>query len=130
MNSHRLARLLTGLVGLCFVLAGAAVAFRWTLIPLELDSRVVGIGWIDGTTVHLQTLDLDDGRTITVDHEIIRRAGGEKALLGAVLQKHRLEWQVAIDGRRVPLSIPLDGWLTVAALSIPIAMGWRLRRSR
>lgn len=113
--------------GVAILLAGTAAVARWTLIPISIDAHVVDIGYEDSTTGHLRTLVLDDGRTLVVDRGFLAAAGESKALTGATLRKDRWQRHVDVDGHRVPLPIPIDVWLTLAALTVPMVAGWWLR---
>jgi len=114
-------------VGTTVLLTGGVAAVRWTLIPLRVNARVVDVGYEDGTTGHLRTLALDDGRTLVVDRGLVVSAGESTTLRGAALRKDRWQRTVAVDGRSIPLSIPADIWFTLAALGVPIVVGWCLR---
>lgn len=127
MRRPRAARWIGIVAGVTILLAGTAATARWTLIPLPLDARVVHVGYEDSTTGHLRTLALDDGRTLVVDRGFLATAGESRALTGATLRKDRWQRQVTIDGQRIPLSIPADIWLTLAALAVPVVTGLWLR---
>lgn len=121
------ARWIGVLAGLAILADGARAVFRWTLIPVSIDARVVDIGYEDSTTGHLRTLTLDDGRTLVIDRGFLTAAGESKDLTGATLRKNRPQRHVAVNGHRVPLPIPTDVWLTFAALAVPVVTGWWLR---
>lgn len=127
MRNPGAARWIGIVAGTAILLAGVAAAARWTLIPLRIDARVVDVGYEDSTTGHLRTLTLDDGRTLVIDRGFLTAAGERKALTGATLRKGSWQRHVDVNGHRVPLPIPTDVWLTLAALAVPVVAGWWLR---
>lgn len=127
MRNPGAARWIRIAAGTAILLAGVAAVARWTLIPLRIDARVVHVGYEDSTTGHLRTLTLDNGRTLVIDRGFLAAAGESKALTGATLHKDRWQRHVDVNGHRVPLPIPTDLWLTLAALAVPVVTGWWLR---
>ena len=121
---RRWASVVTGLVVL--VTGGISVA-RWTLIPLEIDSTVESTSWVDSTTGRLRTLQLEDGRNLVIDLELLERAGGPKSVEGATVRKDRWESTVDIGDSTVSLRVSYVVWHTLLSILFLIALGGWLR---
>lgn len=128
MNRQAAVRWVTILTGLIVLISGVISIAQWTLIPMRIDSRITKVHYQDSTSLHLRTLTLADGRTFIVDQVLIERAGGPKALQGALIHKERWERHVDVDGRSVPLPITLDMWRTLGALVFLVGLGGWARR--
>lgn len=123
-SASRWVALLTGSAVLTF---GVVSTVQWALIPFDLDTTVVSTGFVDRTSGHLRTLELADGRTLAVHQEWFQRAGESEGLNDAAIHKSSWNREVEVDGRTVPLRIPLDAWRTLAAFAFLLALGWWLR---
>lgn len=123
---RRWASVVTGLVVL--VTGGISVA-RWTLIPLEIDSTVESTSWVDSTTGRLRSLHLADGRDLVVDREVVDRATGPHAMLGARIHKDR--WERRLHLGDTTLGLPISGVVgrTLGALAGLVLLGAWLRRT-
>lgn len=122
---RRWASVVTGLIVL--VTGGISVA-RWTLIPLEIDSTVESTSWVDSTTGRLRILQLDDGRNLVIDRELLERAGGPEAVEGATVRKDRWESTLDIGGSTLSLRVSGVVWRTLLAILFLVALGGWLRR--
>lgn len=127
MRHRRVAAWIGIIAGVAILAAGTADVLRWTLIPIALDARVMETSYSDSTTGHLRTLTFDDGRTIVVTRAFLEQAGGDHALRGEVVRKDRWDRQLQVGGRAVDLPVPLDIGRTLAALAVPVVVGWWLR---
>lgn len=120
----------TGIVAGATILAvGWFGILRWTLIPLAIDARIDDTSYEGRTAGHFRVLYLSDGSELVVDQEFFERA---KVRLhhGSTITKDTWETDVVLAGRAVPLRIPPDIWRTIAALTVPVGIGWWLRRRR
>jgi len=123
---RRWASVVTGLV---VVVTGGISVARWTLIPLEIDRTVESTSWVDSTTGRLRTLQLDDGRNLVIDRELLERAGGPEAVEGATVRKDR--WERRLHLGDTTLGLPISGVVgrTLGALAGLVLLGAWLRRT-
>ena len=123
---RRWASVVTGLV---VVVTGGISVARWTLIPLEIDSTVESTSWVDSTTGRLRTFQLDDGRNLVIDRELLERAGGPEAVEGATVRKDR--WERRLHLGDTTLGLPISGVVgrTLGALAGLVLLGAWLRRT-
>ena len=115
--------------GLVVVVTGGISVARWTLIPLEIDSTVESTSWVDSTTGRLRTFQLDDGRNLVIDRELLERAGGPEAVEGATVRKDR--WERRLHLGDTTLGLPISGVVgrTLGALAGLVLLGAWLRRT-
>ena len=123
---RRWASVVTGLV---VVVTGGISVARWTLIPLEIDRTVESTSWVDSTTGRLRTFQLDDGRNLVIDRELLERAGGPEAVEGATVRKDR--WERRLHLGDTTLGLPISGVVgrTLGALAGLVLLGAWLRRT-
>lgn len=119
----------TGLVcGLAVVALGLWWVLTSTLIPLQLDATVVRAAYQSGTSGRTRELQLADGRSLTVDHTLIKRGGGMDSWRRVTVSKSAWQRQLRVDGRVVPLRLSADEWRVLAAVAVLVGCGWWGRR--
>ncbi len=119
----------TGLMcGLAVVALGLWWVLTSTLIPLRLDATVVRAAYQSGTSGRTRELQLADGRSLTVDHTLIKRGGGMDSWRRVTVSKSAWQRQLRVDGRVVPLRLSADEWRVLAAVVVLVGFGWWGRR--
>lgn len=81
-----------------------------------------------GTSGRTRVLQLTDGRTLTVDHTLIKRAGGMDSWRGVAVTKRAWQRELHVDGRVVPLRVSADEWRVLATVAVAVGCGWWARR--
>ena len=79
------------------------------------------------TAGHFRVLYLSDGRDLVVDREFFERAEVQLHH-GSTIAKDAWDTDAVLAGRPVPLRVSADVWRTIAALTVPVGIGWWRRR--
>lgn len=117
---------------LCLVTlgSGALGAFRWSLIPVGIHSRIAKVEYQSESGYHWRILHLTDGQTWVIDRRITNQLGDWQRLHGQTVRKQPWQRSVRIGHQRVPLVPSVEFWkvlFTFAALGAFVL--WRARRS-
>lgn len=130
-DRHRRLRLAVHLLlGLLTVALGVWAGLRWSLIAIGVDQRVADTSWAEEGPA-FKVLQLEDGRTLTIDDDLMGRMGGPEAVSEQRLRSAFGERVAVLGDHRIELTLSSTAWRTIAALTVIAALGAaRLRRHR
>lgn len=116
-------------LGVATVALGVWAGLRWSLVAVDVDARVTATSWAEEGPA-FKVLQLDDGRTLTIDDDLMQRMGGPERVVGEVVTSSAGERSGTVAGRRIPLSLSPTAWQTIVLLGAIAAVGAvRLRRA-
>jgi hypothetical protein len=127
--SERWGRVVRGaMVGLVLGI-GLWGALSWSLIPQAIDGRVDAIGYHSDTGYRFWVLELDDGRSLVVDRQVVN-ALGPAEMEGHTVAKDRWSTTLHVGDRTVDLRPSRAFWQVAVALVALSFLGLRPWRAR
>lgn len=115
------------LLGLVTIALGVWAGLRWSLIAVDVDARITSTSWAEEGP-DFKVLELDGGRTLTIDDDLMTRLAEQGPLSGRHLQTSAGKTVARLDGRDVPLRWSPTASRTMVALAGIVAISVVRRR--
>ena len=110
------------LLSLLTVALGLWTGLRWSLIAVGVDQRVADTSWAEEGPA-FKVLQLEDGRTLTIDDDLMGCMGGSEAVTGQRLRSAFGERVAVLGDHHIELTLSSTAWRTIVALTVIAALG-------